>query len=241
LFSGGLPLNSQLQVEIPRASTVITAVPFPWKLETHPIRGSSRNNDRHNLASFVTAAAFTDDAGDLGDTAVAVAPGAGVSGGEDPKRAAECTAPPARGAQVPFGTGPDAGALAVPAAFHPGDLDRFLNPLCSLVGGKGQGEAKIGAGKRPPVRLLARDSQKGEQLATQGFEHLFAVPEALEPRFAEAPVASFIVETASMPIAQHVVGLGYQLEPLLGARIARVAVRVVVESQLTKSALDLIE
>jgi hypothetical protein len=88
IFSVGLPLNPQLQVEVSRASTIIPAVPFPWKLETHPIRGSPRNGDRHDPGSFVTAAAFTDDAGDLGDAAVAVAPGAGVDGGEDPKRAA---------------------------------------------------------------------------------------------------------------------------------------------------------
>jgi hypothetical protein len=67
------------------------------------------------------------------------------------------------------------------------------------------------------------------------------VAEALETHVAEALVAPLIVETAPMPVAQHVVGLGYQLEPLLGARIARVAVRVVAESQLTKSALDLVE
>jgi hypothetical protein len=127
------------------------------------------------------------------------------------------------------------------AAFHPGDLDRLLNPLGSLDGGQGHGETEIGAGKRPPVRLLARDSQKGEQFGTQGSEHLFAVAEALETLLAEALVAPFVVETAPMLVTQHVVGLGNQLEPLLVASIARVAVRVVAESQLTESALDLIE
>jgi hypothetical protein len=66
------------------------------------------------------------------------------------------------------------------------------------------------------------------------------VAETLEALLAEALVTPLIVETAPMPVAQHMVGLGYQLEPLLGARIARIAVRVATESQLAESALDLI-
>jgi hypothetical protein len=67
------------------------------------------------------------------------------------------------------------------------------------------------------------------------------VAEALETRVAEALVTPLIVQTAAMPVAQDVVSLSYQLEPLLGVRTARVAVRVVAESQLPESGLDLIE
>jgi hypothetical protein len=67
------------------------------------------------------------------------------------------------------------------------------------------------------------------------------VAEALETRIAEALVAPFIIETAPMPVAEHVIGLSHQLEPLLRTSVARVTIRVVAESQSTESALDFVE
>jgi hypothetical protein len=83
-FAPGFRPDPQLQIEIARASTAIAAVPFPGKPETHPIRGSPRNDDRHDTASLVAASTFTDVASDLGDAAVSTTSGAGVGGSEDP-------------------------------------------------------------------------------------------------------------------------------------------------------------
>lgn len=142
---------------------------------------------------------------------------------------------------MPSGAWPNTRSLAVFAAVHLGDLNGFPHTLRRLVGGEGYGEANVGTGEWPPARLLARDPQEREQLGTQSPENFFAMAETLEALFPKTLVAPLIVKTAPVSVAQHVVGLGYHLEPFLGTRIAGVAVRVIAESQLAESALDIIE
>jgi hypothetical protein len=78
--------------------------------------------------------------------------------------------------------------------------------------------------------LSARDSQEGEKLSTQVSEYLFAIAETLEALFPETLVTPLIIKRASVSVAEHVVGFGYQLEPLLSAGVAGIAVRMVAES-----------
>jgi len=108
-----------------------------------------------------------------------------------------------------------------------------------LFRGERQGEAKIGAGEGTPLRLPARDSQKGKKLSTEISEYLLAILETLESLFPETLVTPLIIKRAPVSVAEHMVGLGHQLEPLLGADVAGIAVRMVTESELTEATLDI--
>jgi hypothetical protein len=233
--------NSQFEVKITGGSAVISTVPFSRKFEAHTVVGPPRDHGSHDLPDLISPAAAADGAGDLGDTAVAMTPGATVGGREDPKGSAESAASSTRGAGLPFRARPDSGALADPAALHPCDLDGRLNPPFRLFRGERQGEAKIGAPEGPPPWLSARDSHEGKEVGTEISEYLFAIAETLEALLPETLVTPLIINRASVSIAQHMVGFGYQLEPLLSTDVAGIAVRMVAESELTKATLDIIE
>ncbi len=50
-----------------------------------------------------------------------------------------------------------------------------------------------------------------------------------------------IIKRAPVSVAEHMVGFGYQLEPLLSADVAGITVRMVAVSELTEATLDIVE
>jgi hypothetical protein len=240
-FVGRPSPNLQFEVKITRGSAVLSSVPFPGKFEAHTIMGAARDHGGDDFADLITPAAVANGAGGLGDPAVVMTPGAAVGGREDPEGRAESAAASARGAGLLFRTRPHAGSLADSAALHPANLDGRLHPLFRVLRRERQGEEKIGAAQGAAPWFPARDSQEGKELGAESGEYLLAIAETLEALCPQSLVTPLIIKRPPVAIAQHMVGFGYQLEPLLSADVAGIAVGMVAESKPAKATLDIVE